>query len=156
MTVAGETHSLPPLFMVLATQNLIEQEGTYPLPEAQMDRFLMHVMIRYPDEDSEMKVLALVRGEEGGVAAGTSTLVTRARGLFRAVDAKLEGLPGRLSQLALANFCCRRVAALPRAWRIRLRTGAGSESGATSSRRSRAAPRCSSSQRRGVRAVCRW
>jgi len=64
VTVAGVTHDLPPLFMVLATQNPIEQEGTYPLPEAQMDRFLMHVMIRYPDLESEVKVIALVRGEE--------------------------------------------------------------------------------------------
>ena len=46
VTVAGKTHKLPDLFMVLATQNPIEQEGTYPLPEAQMDRFLMHVLHR--------------------------------------------------------------------------------------------------------------
>jgi len=45
VTVAGKTHRMPPLFMVMATQNPVEQEGTYPLPEAQMDRFLMHVMI---------------------------------------------------------------------------------------------------------------
>ena len=65
VTVAGTTHKLPDLFMVMATQNPIEQEGTYPLPEAQMDRFLMHVMITYPDEASEQKILRLVRGEEG-------------------------------------------------------------------------------------------
>ena len=53
VTVAGTTHKLPDLFMVMATQNPVEQEGTYPLPEAQMDRFLIHVMIRYPDEGSE-------------------------------------------------------------------------------------------------------
>ena len=64
ITVAGTTHTMPPLFMVLATQNPIEQEGTYPLPEAQMDRFLMKVRISYPDSDSEMQVLRLVRGEE--------------------------------------------------------------------------------------------
>jgi MoxR-like ATPase len=64
ITVAGTTHRLPPLFMVLATQNPIEQEGTYPLPEAQMDRFIMKVMIQYPDEASETKVVRLVRGEE--------------------------------------------------------------------------------------------
>jgi len=64
ITVAGTTHKLPPLFMVLATQNPIEQEGTYPLPEAQMDRFIMKVMIDYPDEASEAKVVRLVRGEE--------------------------------------------------------------------------------------------
>lgn len=64
VTVAGETHALDPLFMVMATQNPIEQEGTYPLPEAQMDRFLMHVIVDYPDVASEIKVLSLVRSEE--------------------------------------------------------------------------------------------
>jgi MoxR-like ATPase len=64
VTVAGKTHKLPPLFLVMATQNPIEQEGTYPLPEAQMDRFLMHVLVDYPDEASEGKIVALVRGEE--------------------------------------------------------------------------------------------
>jgi len=62
---------MPDLFMVMATQNPIEQEGTYPLPEAQMDRFLMHVYIDYPDEASEAQIIRLVRGEEGqgGAAA---------------------------------------------------------------------------------------
>ena len=64
VTVAKKTHGLPPLFMVMATQNPIEQEGTYPLPEAQMDRFIMHVHMDYPDEASEMAILRLVRGEE--------------------------------------------------------------------------------------------
>ena len=63
VTVAGTTHEMPDLFMVMATQNPIEQEGTYPLPEAQMDRFLMHVMVGYGDEPSEAKVIRLVRGE---------------------------------------------------------------------------------------------
>jgi len=66
VTVSGTTHKLPQLFMVMATQNPIEQEGTYPLPEAQMDRFLMHVYIDYPDEASEGQIIRLVRGEEGG------------------------------------------------------------------------------------------
>ncbi len=65
ITVAGTTHKMPDLFMVMATQNPIEQEGTYPLPEAQMDRFLMKVLMDYPDEAAEIKVLHLVRGEEG-------------------------------------------------------------------------------------------
>jgi MoxR-like ATPase len=64
VTVAGETHKLPELFMVLATQNPIEQEGTYPLPEAQMDRFLMKINIEYPDEETELSIVRLVRGEE--------------------------------------------------------------------------------------------
>jgi MoxR-like ATPase len=64
VTVSGTTHKMPELFMVMATQNPVEQEGTYPLPEAQMDRFLMHVLIDYPDEASEAQIIRLVRGEE--------------------------------------------------------------------------------------------
>jgi MoxR-like ATPase len=63
VTVAGKTYKLPELFMVLATQNPVEQEGTYPLPEAQMDRFLMHVTIGYPDDDAEAQIVRLVRHE---------------------------------------------------------------------------------------------
>ena len=64
VTVAGKTHKLPDLFLVMATQNPIEQEGTYPLPEAQLDRFLMHVYVDYPEEKSERDIMLLVRGEE--------------------------------------------------------------------------------------------
>ena len=64
ITVAGQTHRMPGLFMVLATQNPIEQEGTYPLPEAQMDRFLMKLLIDYPKVEDESRVLQLVRTEE--------------------------------------------------------------------------------------------
>jgi MoxR-like ATPase len=63
ISVGLTTHSLPELFMVMATQNPIEQEGTYPLPEAQLDRFLLHVCIDYPDAAAEHKILALVRNE---------------------------------------------------------------------------------------------
>jgi len=68
VTVSGTRYPLPDLFMVLATQNPIEQEGTYPLPEAQMDRFLMHVRIDYPSDADEVKVLRLVRAEQAGIA----------------------------------------------------------------------------------------
>jgi MoxR-like ATPase len=64
VTVAGKTYPLPPLFMVLATQNPIEQEGTYPLPEAQMDRFLMKINIDYPQADAELGIVRLVHNEE--------------------------------------------------------------------------------------------
>ncbi|MEP2706391.1 MAG: MoxR family ATPase [Roseibium sp.] len=64
VTVSGTTHKMDPLFMVMATQNPVEQEGTYPLPEAQMDRFLMHILITYPPVEDEVKVIQLVRGEE--------------------------------------------------------------------------------------------
>jgi MoxR-like ATPase len=66
VTVAGKTHKMPQLFIVMATQNPVEQEGTYPLPEAQKDRFLMHVNIGYPDKASEMQIIELVRGEKSG------------------------------------------------------------------------------------------
>jgi MoxR-like ATPase len=71
VTVAGKTHKLPDLFLVLATQNPIEQEGTYPLPEAQMDRFLMHVFVGYSTVENERKILRLVRGEDAGVIVET-------------------------------------------------------------------------------------
>lgn len=63
VSVGGNTMRLEKLFLVMATQNPIEQEGTYPLPEAQLDRFLMHVVIGYPNAESEQKILRLVRGE---------------------------------------------------------------------------------------------
>jgi len=69
VTVAGKTHKLPDLFLVLATQNPIEQEGTYPLPEAQMDRFLLYVHVPYPPPENEAAILRLVRGERAGTAA---------------------------------------------------------------------------------------
>jgi MoxR-like ATPase len=69
VTVAGTTHKLPDLFLVLATQNPIEQEGTYPLPEAQMDRFLLYVHVPYPPAENEAAILRLVRGEKSGHAA---------------------------------------------------------------------------------------
>lgn len=72
VTVAGTTHAMEPLFMVMATQNPIEQEGTYPLPEAQMDRFLMHVMITYPPVADEVEVIRLVRGEEIAATAAAT------------------------------------------------------------------------------------
>jgi MoxR-like ATPase len=63
VTVAGKTYKMPDLFMVLATENPIEHEGTYPLPEAQLDRFLMHVVITYPDEATEGEIIKLNRAE---------------------------------------------------------------------------------------------
>lgn len=63
VSIGRQTFPLEPLFLVMATQNPIEQEGTYPLPEAQLDRFLMHVTIDYPDAVSERNILQLVRNE---------------------------------------------------------------------------------------------
>ena len=63
VTVGGKTYMLPDLFLVMATQNPIEQEGTYPLPEAQLDRFLLHVFIDYPSVENELKIMRLVHNE---------------------------------------------------------------------------------------------
>lgn len=63
ITVGSVTYPLPRLFLVMATQNPLEQEGTYPLPEAQLDRFLMHVFVDYPDAESEAQILRLTRDE---------------------------------------------------------------------------------------------
>jgi MoxR-like ATPase len=69
ITVAGASHALPELFIVVATQNPIEQEGTYPLPEAQMDRFVMKVLLDYPSAEHESQVLRLLRREEQAASA---------------------------------------------------------------------------------------
>ena len=61
VTVGRQTYALPPLFLVMATQNPIEQEGTFPLPEAQLDRFLMYVRIGYPEAEAETEILRLAR-----------------------------------------------------------------------------------------------
>ncbi|MGL4733533.1 MAG: AAA family ATPase [Enterovibrio sp.] len=66
ISVGHKTYPLPRLFLVMATQNPIEQEGTYPLPEAQLDRFLLQLDVDYPDEESELAILRLNRGEAQG------------------------------------------------------------------------------------------
>ena len=66
VSVGGTTYPLPDLFLVMATQNPIEQEGTYPLPEAQLDRFLMHVKVDYPNAEAERDILKLARREASG------------------------------------------------------------------------------------------
>ena len=87
VTVEGQTFPLPPPFLVLATQNPIELEGTYPLPEAQLDRFLMRVGIGYPDADTEREILRR-RRERRTDAATVPTIVSRAELL--AMQATLE------------------------------------------------------------------
>ncbi len=75
VTIGGKTYPLPELFLVMATQNPIEQEGTYPLPEAQLDRFLMYVKIGYPDAKVEHEILTLSRKEALGAALATPKAV---------------------------------------------------------------------------------
>ncbi|HYN78296.1 MAG TPA: MoxR family ATPase [Lamprocystis sp. (in: g-proteobacteria)] len=89
VTVGRETYPLPRLFLVMATQNPIEQEGTYPLPEAQLDRFLMHVRVDYPDAQTERAILhlnrdeALREGAEGpGVRLSQASIFAARRAIF--------------------------------------------------------------------------
>ena len=78
VSIGSQTYALPPLFLVMATQNPIEQEGTYPLPEAQLDRFLMHVRVSYPDRDAEQAILRLARSEAGGAQSQPDRAVSQA------------------------------------------------------------------------------
>src|SRR2546425_5455779 len=73
VTIAGESHKVPLPFVVMATQNPIETEGTYPLPEAQVDRFMMKVLVGYPTEEEEFVIAQRVTGALTAVAAVAST-----------------------------------------------------------------------------------
>jgi MoxR-like ATPase len=73
VTIAGTSHRVPEPFLVMATQNPIETEGTYPLPEAQVDRFMMKVLVGYPTEEEEFVIVNRVTGTAASVAAVTST-----------------------------------------------------------------------------------
>jgi MoxR-like ATPase len=87
VTIAGETHKVPNPFVVMATQNPIETEGTYPLPEAQVDRFMMKVLVGYPSEEEEFVIVSRVTGAAQAVARVASTeqlisLQAQCRSLF--------------------------------------------------------------------------
>ena len=111
ITVGGRTYLLPEPFLVMATQNPIEQEGTYPLPEAQLDRFLMHVRVDYPDPRAERAILAIARAELRGRGqseqTSKTTLLSQAQ-IFAARDQAMdlhmaENLEEYLVQLVLAT-----------------------------------------------------
>ena len=92
ITIGRETYRLPELFLVMATQNPLEQEGTYPLPEAQLDRFLMHVVITYPLETDEKSILHLARSEARSEDVKNSNLkhIIRQQDVFDARNAVLD------------------------------------------------------------------
>lgn len=92
ITIGRETYPLPDLFLVMATQNPLEQEGTYPLPEAQLDRFLMHVTITYPLEPDEKSILHLAREEARGANGEkpSSHYIIRQQDVFDARHAALD------------------------------------------------------------------
>ena len=110
ITVGRSTWHLPELFMVMATQNPIEQEGTFALPEAQLDRFLMHVTISYPDAAAELAILRLVREQAShrGQAPATSPALLSQADVFAAREASMAvhmapALEEYLTQLVLAT-----------------------------------------------------
>jgi MoxR-like ATPase len=84
VSIGRETFRLPDLFMVMATQNPIEQEGTYPLPEAQLDRFLLHAIVDYPEPAAERQILALVRAESVTGATPKPSVVLSEQDVFAA------------------------------------------------------------------------
>ena len=107
ISVGKNTYPLPDLFLVMATQNPIEQEGTYPLPEAQMDRFLMHILVDYPAPETERAILALSR-QEALNEAGTGIEPLPQKTLFAARQAvnqihMTEAVEEYLVQLILAT-----------------------------------------------------
>ena len=110
ITVGKTTYKLPELFMVMATQNPIEQEGTYPLPEAQLDRFLMHVNIDYPDATAEKQILDLARQEAltGSSASTKADIMISQQSIFTARNEVLnlhmaDNLQEYLLQMVLAT-----------------------------------------------------
>lgn len=108
ISVGRSSYPLPDLFLVMATQNPIEQEGTYPLPEAQLDRFLLHVRVDYPDQQHELEILRLARREAGRATTAapptplSQALISQARrqvlGLHMA-----ESLEAYIVQLIMAS-----------------------------------------------------
>lgn len=113
ITVGDTTHQLPELFMVLATQNPVEQEGTYPLPEAQMDRFMMKVTVEYPEDDAELDIIRLVRGEELGAGESHTEAQTQQ---YIETDIVLEARR-QLPNIAVSDLVERYIVALVMATR---------------------------------------
>ncbi len=107
VSVGSHTYDLPELFLVMATQNPIEQEGTYPLPEAQLDRFLLHVSVDYPGAEAETRILQLTRREADGAASPPGALLAQ-QSVFDARHATLglhmsDAVERYLVQLVMAT-----------------------------------------------------
>ena len=108
ITVGSETYALPRLFLVMATQNPIEQAGTYPLPEAQLDRFLLHVRIDYPAAAEERRILRLARREAAQTGPARAPATVSQAAIFSAREAVLgvymaENIEHYLTQIVLAT-----------------------------------------------------
>src|SRR5690606_40677459 len=106
VTVGRQTYALPALFLVMATQNPIEQEGTFPLPEAQLDRFLMHVRIGYPEAGTETAILQLARERaRDGLRGGSREPARMAQADVFAARARSEEHTSELQ--SRENLVCR-------------------------------------------------
>ncbi len=103
VTVDGVTYHLPPPFMVIATQNPIEHEGTYPLPESQLDRFLMRVSVGYPDREAEVSILDTHGGDDALERLGPVLTAGQVAGLVSAVRAVHVATPLRAYLVDLAR-----------------------------------------------------
>ena len=106
ISAGRKTYRLPELFLVMATQNPIEQEGTYPLPEAQLDRFLLHLEVNYPNAEDELAILRLNRGEAKGQQAINKPLLTQQQ----VFSARQEVLNVHMAE-AIENYLVRLVMA---------------------------------------------
>ena len=107
VSVGSESYALPRLFLVMATQNPIEQEGTYPLPEAQLDRFLLHVKVDYPDVEAERRILRLTRAEAAATSDAEAPQLSQ-ESVFRAREEALglhmaEAVEEYIVQLVVAT-----------------------------------------------------
>jgi MoxR-like ATPase len=96
VTVGRNTYKLPELFLVMATQNPLEQEGTYPLPEAQLDRFLLHLKVDYPDSATELEILRLTRAEARHETPVKATPISQADIFAASIKAASGRKPGTL------------------------------------------------------------
>ncbi|CEG58919.1 AAA family ATPase [Legionella fallonii] len=110
VTIGSKTYPLPELFLVMATQNPIEQEGTYPLPEAQLDRFLMYVKIGYPDAKVEHEILALARKEAQGTPTSNIKVKTEKLAQKTLFEARQQVLKVHTSE-ALEHYLVQLVVA---------------------------------------------
>ena len=90
VTSGGQTRVLPEMFLVMATQNPLEQNGTYPLPEAQLDRFMLHLVLEYPDEEEELEILRRDRARHFGGDKATSAVVLTPENVMQARRAVSE------------------------------------------------------------------
>ncbi len=123
VTVGGRTHRLPEPFMVMATQNPLEHEGTFPLPEAQLDRFMLQLQVDYPSPEAELEIVRLVRGEER--VAGGEAHARRADAAGGIPLAALLGARIEVAEVHVAEPLERYLVDL--AWATRAPAGLGGE-----------------------------